>query len=169
MKKLSYTAILVGATALLLTGCGKNSTVQIGDVVTITYEATFSDGTSRIDTDIQQPLTFTVWSWTVIKKLEESVLGMKAKMTKTIEITPDEGYGSFYDPMKLQKIPQNIFNKTGLPLEKWVLLSLWDLTGVIKGTTLDESGFAFVLFELNPRQTWDTLTYNIILISRTSK
>jgi len=84
MKKLSYIAFAVmGATALLLTGCGKSAVVQIGDKISANVVSHFSDGTNFESGN----LDFTVGSGEVIKGLEDAVIGMKVGATKTFSVT----------------------------------------------------------------------------------
>jgi len=43
---------------------------------------------------------------------------------------------------------------------------LGDIEGIIKGTEKDESGNTLVLFDINPRQTRDTLRYKITILAK---
>jgi FKBP-type peptidyl-prolyl cis-trans isomerase 2 len=114
MKRLAYCAFALFASTILLSGCGKNNTVQMGDTASIDFTSKFSDGTLFESGS----MSLTVGSGEFVKGVEDGMIGMKAGGSKTFTVAPDMGYGSLYDQNKLQKISQLIFDKTGIKAEK---------------------------------------------------
>jgi FKBP-type peptidyl-prolyl cis-trans isomerase 2 len=109
-------------------------------------------------------LEFVVGSWDFIKWVEEAVVGMKVWETKTIKITPEIWYKSEYDNQKLQRIPKFIFDKLNIDFQTWKLISLWNLTWVIKWMEKDLSWYDNILFDINSKQTWDDLNYKVTVV-----
>jgi len=59
-----------------------------------------------------------------------------------------------------------IFDKLGITPKVGNTQKLDQLEGVIKGIEMDKNGNTFILFDINPRQTWDTLTYKITILAK---
>ncbi len=160
---------LIGITLLsifLLAWCTNKNSVRAWDTISLVYTATFQDGTLFDHATDQAPLTFTVWSGQVISWLDQGVVGMKIGKTKTISIVPDQWYGKLYDVNNIQKISKLIFDKLSIKTEKWSMQKLGNFEGVVKGTETDWSWSTLVLFDINPRQTRDTLQYTITVLSK---
>lgn len=165
MKQLTYWLLaLLAIGSLALFGCDSANKVHTGDTATIEYVATFPDGTVFQSSGI----SFVVGKWEVIAGLDEGVLGMKAGKTKKITITADKWYGDLYNPMKVQKISKLIFDKIKIDIKNGSFQKLGDtLEGVIKWMEKDKQGNELVLFDINPRETRDTLVYKVTLVSKT--
>lgn len=103
MKK---TLLLVLATTLFLFACSQPSgpAADIGDLVTIEYEATFADG-SLFDrsADYDEPVTFTIGNKEVLIGLERTVIGMRKGETKKVLLAPEAAYG-LDNPDKIELI-----------------------------------------------------------------
>ena len=69
------------------------SKVKNGDTVKIHYTGKLKDGELFDNSRDREPLKFIVGKREVISGLENSVIGMEAGGTKTIEIPPEEAYG----------------------------------------------------------------------------
>lgn len=151
---------------ILIAGCTNKNSVKLGDTVSIVYTATFPDGKLFDQNTQQTPLIFTVGSWQVIQWLDEGIVGFTLWKTKTITITPDIGYGKLYTQNNIQKISQLIFDKLSIQPKSWTTQTLWNIEWIIKWTEKDESGNVLVLFDINPRQTRDTLKYKITVLSK---
>lgn len=135
-------------------------------MVSISYIATFPDGQIFDQYTTQTPLIFTVGSGQVIQWLDEGVVGIKVGNTKTITIKPAKWYGKMYDTNKIQKISQLIFDKLSIKVENWTTQKLWDIQWIVKWTEKDEWGNTLVLFDINPRQTRDTLKYKVTVLAK---
>ena len=68
---------------------------QAGDVVTLNYTGTLSDGT-KFDSsyDHGEPFSFTLGAGEVIKGWDDGIVGMKVGEKKHLVIPPEMGYGA---------------------------------------------------------------------------
>lgn len=69
------------------------SKVKNGDMVKIHYTGKLEGGELFDSSRERQPLEFVVGQQKIIPALENSVIGMEAGETKTIEIPPEEAFG----------------------------------------------------------------------------
>lgn len=166
MKKILSLLAIAWLSLFVIAGCTSKDSVKIWNIVSITYTATFPDGKVFDQNTEQTPLMFSVGSGNVIQGLDEAVVGMDVGATKTISIAPEKWYGKLYDANKIQKISQLIFDKLSIKTENWTTQKLWDIEGVIKWTEKDENGNILVLFDINPRETRDTLKYKITILAK---
>jgi peptidylprolyl isomerase len=80
---------------------GNGPAAQLGDVVTINYVGRALDGQIFDSTKLTPPFAFVLGSRALIQgharvpfaALDKAIVGMKAGQTKTIELTPQEGFG----------------------------------------------------------------------------
>ena len=87
--------ILVVLGYVLLNPAGAKS----GDMVTVEYTGSFTDGTVFDSYVNSIPLTFIIGQGRVIKGLEDGVTGMAQGETKTVEILVDKAYGPYNDAL----------------------------------------------------------------------
>ena len=82
---------------------------KFGSTVDVHYKGTFTDGTV-FDSSHQrgEPLSFKVGSGYMISGFNNAVNGMSVGETKTVTLTPEEGYGN-YVPEALQTVPKTAF------------------------------------------------------------
>jgi len=166
MKKLLSLLVVTVCSLVVIAGCASKNSVKIWDQVSIIYTATFSDGHIFEQNNEQTPFNFTVGSGDVIHGLEEGVIGMKIGHTKTITIKPDKWYGKLYNANNIQKVSQLIFDKLSITTKNGTIQKLGNIEGIVKWTEQDGSGNTLVLFDINPRQTWDTLKYKVKLLNK---
>ncbi|MCZ7398887.1 MAG: FKBP-type peptidyl-prolyl cis-trans isomerase [Candidatus Methanoperedens sp.] len=115
MKKF---VILLLAALILLSGCVGQKAVKTGDNISVDYTGSLENG-KVFDTSIEKvaivnnlsahgreykPLKFTVGKGEIIKGFDAGVIGMKVGETKTITVSPEEGYGPS-NPQMIQVIP----------------------------------------------------------------
>jgi FKBP-type peptidyl-prolyl cis-trans isomerase 2 len=156
-------------TLFFVVWCSTTNTIKSGDLISITYTATFSDWTLFDKNTEQEPLMFTVWSWQTIKWLDKAVVGMKIGKKKHIKITPEEWYGTLYDIHLIQRIGMLIFEKINITPTIGSIQQLDKLEWIVKWIESDWSGNKFVVFDINPRQTRDTITYTFTVLAKESK
>ncbi|MCX6823932.1 MAG: FKBP-type peptidyl-prolyl cis-trans isomerase [candidate division SR1 bacterium] len=166
MKKIISFLAIASFSLLVFAGCTSRNSVKVGDIISITYTATFPDGTLFDQNTVQTPLMFSVGSGNVIQGLDEGIIGMKVGGTKTLTIAPDKGYGKLYNANNIQRISKLIFDKLSIKPENGTTQKLGNIEGIIKGTENDGSGNALVLFDINPRQTRDTLKYKVTILAK---
>jgi len=166
MKKILSLLVITSLSLFVIAWCTNKNGVKVWDQVSITYTATFPDGKIFEQNNEQTPLTFTVGSGQVIQGLNDGIVGMGVGKTKTITIKPEQWYGTMYDTNKLQKVSQFIFDKLSIKPENWTMQKLGDIEGVVKWTEKDEEGNVLILFDINPRQTRDTLKYKVTVLTK---
>ena len=166
MKKLLGLLGIALCSFLVIAGCTNKNSVKLWDTVSLTYIATFADGQIFDQNTNQNPLIFTVGSGQVIQGIDEGVVGMNVGNTKIISVSSDKWYGKLYTPNNIQKISQLIFDKLSITPTNWTMQKLGNIEWIVKGTEKDESGNVLVLFDINPRQTRDTLEYKVTLLTK---
>ncbi len=166
MKKIISLLTITSLSLFVIAWCASKNSVKVWNMISITYTATFSDGQIFDQNTAQKPLMFTVGSGQVIQGLDEGVVGMKVGNTKTVTIKPEQWYGKLYDANQIQKVSQLIFDKLSITPKNWTTQKLGDIEGVVKWTEKDESGNILVLFDINPRQTRDTLKYKVTVLAK---
>lgn len=169
MKKLLSILFIVWIPLFVFTGCNKQNKVYIGDNVSVVYTATFSDGELFEQNTKKTPLLFTVGEGQVIQWLDETVVGMKIGKKKTVTLKPQETYGSLYNENLIQNVGKLIFDTLEITPEEGTLQQLDNLKWIIRGIKTDDNGNEFVLFDINPKQTRDTLKYEIIVLAKEQK
>ncbi len=166
MKKIITFLTITWLSLIIIAWCSDKNRIQAGDLVSITYTATFSDWEIFDQNTQKTPLMFTVGSHQVIQWLDDAVIGMKVGKKKTVTISPEDWYGPLYNATLVQKVGKLIFDKLGIAPKVGSTQKLDQLEWVIKGIETDGSGNEFILFDINPRQTWDTLTYKITVLAK---
>ena len=166
MKKIISIFAVASLSLVIFAWCTGNNGVKTWDLVSITYTATFADGTPFDQNTAQTPLMFIIGSGQVIEGLDKGVVGMNVGETKTMTVTPAQWYGKLYDTSKIQRVSQLIFDKLSITPKNENLQKLGDIEWLVKGTETDGSGNVLVLFDINPRQTRDTLKYKVTLLAK---
>ncbi len=85
------------------------SGAQSGDMVTVEYTGSLTDGTVFDSNVNSTPLTFIIGQGRVIKGFEEGVTGMVQGETKTVNIPVDKAYGPYNDALV------HVVNRSTLP------------------------------------------------------
>ncbi len=95
------------------------SQAKEGDKVRVHYTGKFEDGTVFDSSQGGQPLEFTAGSTELIPGFSKAVVGMAPGDSKTVTVTPEEGYGLRQEGME-QKVPRRMLPpeaKVGDPLQ----------------------------------------------------
>jgi len=88
--------------------------IQVGDSVTVDYTGKLEDGTifDSSLTEGREPLSAKLGEGKLIKGFEDGLIGMSVGETKTIEIEPENAYGSYNELMiaevPKQNMPENV-------------------------------------------------------------
>ncbi|MBF0518097.1 MAG: peptidylprolyl isomerase [Nitrospirae bacterium] len=95
--------------------------VKMGDKVRVHYKGYLNDG-SVFDSSLErEPMEFTMGQGMLIAGFENGVLGMNEGDTKTVKISPEDGYGPYRDDMVLvvekSQVPPNINPYPGMVLQ----------------------------------------------------
>ena len=146
--------------------CSSSERVQVWDTITVSLVATFPDGKVFEQYSETTPLTFTVGSWQVIPGIDQGIVWTKIGKTTTLTIKPSQWYGHLYSQHNIQKISQRIFDALRIQSGEDTIQYIWDIAWVVKGKETDADGSEVILFDINPRETWDTLSYFITVLSK---
>ena len=99
-KKTALTAVfcLAAVAAVVLSaGCvGGDTGAKDGDTVSVFYTLTV-DGVEEQSNFGSTPYPFKIGAGEAIKGFNDGVIGMKTGETKTIEVSPENGYGVYMD------------------------------------------------------------------------
>ncbi len=87
---------------------------QQGSTVTLEYTGKLSDGTIFDSSVGKEPLTFTIGKHEVIAGFENGVKGMTAGDKRTIEISPEDGYGGLQEHLVIQVPKESVANSDDL-------------------------------------------------------
>lgn len=91
-----------------------NKVVEKGDTIKFSYTGKFKDG-SVFDTS-DTPITSEIGRGKLIKGLDNGMLAMVEGEEKSIEISPEQGYGH-EDPGAVSTIPRKVFRDNNIDLE----------------------------------------------------
>lgn len=94
--------------------------IKAGDTISVNYTGKFEDGEIFDTSEGREPLTFTVGTGQIIKGFDDAVVGMKTGDTKSITVTPEDGYGEHREELIINmpkiNIPDDIDLTIGLPV-----------------------------------------------------
>lgn len=93
--------------------------VEAGDTVRFKFIGKFEDG-SVFDTS-DAPMSIEIGSGKLIKGLDKEILGMTEGEEKSVEVSPEEGYG-VEDPKLVINIPYETFTKNNLDPQVGMML-----------------------------------------------
>lgn len=97
------------------------SQAKQGDTVKVNYTGRLENGQIFDSTENREALEFTIGKGQIIPGFEKAVIGMTPGETKTINLTPDEGYGPHYEELVLEvgreQIPPGLEPEVGQHLE----------------------------------------------------
>lgn len=82
------------------------SQAKSGDTVRIHYTGTLDDGTEFDSSAGREPLEFSLGGGQVIPGFDSAVNGMSVGDTKTVTISPEDGYGPRHEQL-VQQVPKN--------------------------------------------------------------
>jgi peptidylprolyl isomerase len=88
-----------------------------GDAVKIHYDGFLDDGTLFGSSRGEKPVEFTIGAGEVIPGFENAVINMEEGDTKTVTISPEDGFGRYKEALiktiSTSKLPSNIEPKVG--------------------------------------------------------
>ena len=87
------TVLLTGSTLAGSYAADKEAPVKAGDTVSVYYSLSFPGGSIFESNYNGTPLNFTLGSGAMIPGFDKAIWGMVPGETKTVVLTPDEGYG----------------------------------------------------------------------------
>lgn len=133
-----------------------------GDVVKVHYTGRLSDGTQFDSSAGREPLEFTIGAGQMISGFDKGVLGMLVGDKKTIQISPEEGYGS-RDENAIIEFPASGVPKD-MKLEPGMQLTLRNQDGRPVQVVVTEVRNDIVLMDANHFLAGKDLVFEVELI-----
>jgi peptidylprolyl isomerase len=94
--------------------------IKAGDTISVNYTGKLENGEVFDTSEGREPITFTVGAGQLIKGFDDAVIGMKEGDTKSITVTPEEGYGEHRKELVIDmpktNIPADMDLSIGLPV-----------------------------------------------------
>jgi len=145
--------------------------VKEGSVVTIHYTCTLEDGTVASNSKVaNEPLEFNVGAKEVLSGLDESVIGMAVGEEKSFTLTPEKGYGEYFEErvseMPKENIPAHFLNQLG-PGSIVPLMSKDGTSRVI--ATIVEIKDESILVDMNHPLAGKTLNFDVEVVNITEE
>jgi len=138
------------------------SQAKSGDTVRIHYTGTLDDGTEFDSSVGREPLEFSLGGGQVIPGFDSAVSGMAVGDSKTVTISPDDGYGPRHEQL-VQEVP-----KSTLPedIEAAVGMQLQSQTpdGQIMNLVVVEIAEETITLDANHPLSGQALTFAIELV-----
>lgn len=97
-----------------------SESIEIGDTVTFGYEGRIEDG-STFHTFDDDPLAVEIGSGSLVKGLEEELIGMQTGEEKEFKVSPEKGYGEERSEMT-QTLEAKLFAETDITPEVGMVL-----------------------------------------------
>ena len=171
-KKTAVTAVLclaAVAAVVLTAGCvGDGDTgAKDGDTVSVFYTLTV-DGVEEQSNFGSTPLEFTIGAGETIKGFNDGVIGMKAGETKTIEVSPENGYGVYMDetPFSIPLSKINTESKSVSTGDR-LILDTGDTLVTTEIISVDKEKDEVYVHVVNHPLAGKTLTFTVMLDSIT--
>jgi FKBP-type peptidyl-prolyl cis-trans isomerase 2 len=87
------------------------SKVESGNTVKVHYTGTFENGEVFDSSVGSEPISFTIGAKQVIPGFENALMGMSVGESKTVTLSPEEGYGNVIAEM-IQEVPKEFVPDT---------------------------------------------------------
>ena len=92
-----------------------------GDTVKVHYQGSLNDGTVFDSSYEREPLEFTIGQGQIIPGFENAVEGMNPGENKDVTITPEQGYGEYYEENQVEldrsNLPEDLNPEMGMLLQ----------------------------------------------------
>ena len=136
--------------------------VKTGDIVSIHYTGTLSDGSTFDSSSGRAPLEFTVGAGQIIPGLDQAIPGMAVGDTKTVQVPADQAYGQ-RDPNAQQAVPRADI-PADIPLEPGPQLQMQTPTGQIVPVMVAEVTETEVTLDANHPLAGKDLTFDVEVV-----
>lgn len=138
------------------------STVKNGDVVKVHYTGKLTSGEQFDSSAGREPLEFTVGAGQMIKGFDAAMPGMVVGEKKTINISPEDGYGE-KDPRAIIEFPkENV--PADMKLEPGMQLTLSDPNGNPVPVVVTEIKDEVIVLDANHFLAGETLVFDVELV-----
>lgn len=110
-----------------------------------------------------QPLSFTIGKGKLLRKLEQGIIGMKVGDVRTIDISPEAGYG-VRDESLVMRLDRSKLDET-IPLQKGRVVQYRSETQEVVNLLIRELDDDTVTVDANHPLAGEALTYTVHLVS----
>ncbi len=136
---------------------------KFGARARIHYSVTLKDGKTIGSSRGGQPLSFTIGKGKVLKALEQGIIGMQAGQVRTVEISPEQGYGTRNEELVMRldrsQLPDNVM------LEKGRVVQYRSETQEVVNLLIRNFDDETVTVDANHPLAGETLIYKVHLVS----
>jgi peptidylprolyl isomerase len=137
-------------------------TVQIGDTISVNYIGKLESGEVFDTSEGKQPLTFTVGSGQLIKGFDNAVIGMTTGDKKSVNLSPEDGYGARRDDLIINIAKDNV--PEDMQLNIGMAVQLTDQSGNPIPATVTEIGDETVTLDVNHPLAGKVLVFDIEIV-----
>jgi len=144
--------------------------ISLGDEVEMHYKCTLEDGTVTGDShETGETISFEVGKKTVLSGIDDRVVGMSVGSTDSFTLTPEEGYGDYFED-RIGTVPNDNFPAEFIPqLTEGMVIPLQSKDGVQRLIgTIKEVGDEEVTVDFNHPLAGQTLTFDVEIIKITA-
>ena len=136
--------------------------IDPGKTVKVHYKGTLNDGSVFDSSEGREPLEFTLGSGQVIPGFDKAVEGMAVGEEKTVNIQPEDAYGSRNDQM-IQEVPKGAL-PDGLEPEVGMGLQARGQDGQVINLTITAVGDDSITVDGNHPLAGQNLNFDIQLV-----
>lgn len=106
----------------------------------------------------------TIWSWEVIKWIDAFIAGKKVGKKYKLTVEPKDAYWDLYTENNQQHISSFIFEKLWISTKTWDIVTLDKTTWKILRHETDKDWNNTIVFDVNPVQTRQDISYEITIL-----
>ena len=136
--------------------------IKVGDTICVAYTGKFENGEVFDASKKGKPLEFTVGEGQLIQGFDEAVVGMYEGGEKTVNISPDEGYGIRDDSLVFEIPKKSIPDDMGLEIGK--VIQLTNQSGQKVPGTISNIGDTAVTVDANHPMAGKNLVFDIKIV-----
>jgi peptidylprolyl isomerase len=140
---------------------------KMGDTVRVHYSGKLDTGVLFDSSEGCEPLEFELGSRRLIQGFEEAVVGMSPGESKTVQIPPEKGYGTYRED-RLIKVDKKDLPAEVVPVEG-MSFEVCASNGVIVPVQVTEIDDTAVTLDANHPLAEQTLTFEIKLVEIVKK
>lgn len=130
---------------------------ETGDIFDATKEEDAKKGGISKENAIYEPMLIVVGEGWVLKKLDDSLIGIDVEKRTVIEVSPEEGFG-LRDPAKIKVIPIDRFKKQNIKPYPGAQIEINGKMAAVRSV-----GAGRVQVDFNPPLAGKTLIYDLVV------
>jgi len=136
--------------------------VKNGDIVKVHYTGKLTNGEQFDSSTGREPLEFIVGAGQMIKGFDKAMPGMSIGEKKTVNISPEEGYGEKIEEAIIEFPRENV--PADMPLEIGMTLELRSESGQPIPVTIEEIREDVIVLDANHSLAGKELVFDIELV-----